>query len=340
MHAATPNRLFDFLQAQIIQPAGGPKRSAKNGAGSSGPAAARARPGPDWLKDAIYSPGDAGQQDELHRQIRDELVAELRPEGFTQAATVDALASDYLQLARLRAMAVALQRPALSREDAEICTLVAAKQRLHEVVTLALERGGAGRGFGCTQEQGEFLAGRVMDLLQGIQANVDQADAEAAEAEEAPLQDESDGEPTATPPAGTKAGPRTEAEVEAEKTHLAALPAFEDEDLSHLRELLALVAPAKRRFADHRYVTAVFCGTQRPTRGDPERLGALLKELAANVRVALGVRESSMQRMRRLVEERLEFVARHPNELMIIERHIAGIESAIGRKLKALRPKR
>ena len=83
------NRLFDFLQAQIIQPAGGPKRSAKNGAGSSGPAAARARPGPDWLKDAIYSPGDAGQQDELHRQIRDELVAELRPEGFTQAATVD-----------------------------------------------------------------------------------------------------------------------------------------------------------------------------------------------------------------------------------------------------------
>ena len=58
------------------------------------------------------------------------------------------------------------------------------------------------------------------------------------------------------------------------------------------------------------------------------------------MRVALGVRESSMQRMRRLVEERLEFVARHPNELMIIERHIAGIESAIGRKLKALRPKR
>ena len=50
---------------------------------------------------------------------------------------------------------------------------------------------------------------------------MDQADAEAAEAEEAPLQDESDGEPTATPPAGTKAGPRTEAEVEAEKTHLA-----------------------------------------------------------------------------------------------------------------------
>ena len=57
----------------------------------------------DLVGRLIVPLSDTTKQDLLFRQIRDRLIEEFRPSTFSQMATVDELADDYVRLIRARA---------------------------------------------------------------------------------------------------------------------------------------------------------------------------------------------------------------------------------------------
>src|SRR5688572_20867288 len=127
------NRIAGLLDVEVRRPvpvvrtAAQRTASRRNGTLSRGPVTdeGKARSRMSALKHGLLAkqiapPGDAREHDRLFWKARRELEREFKPGTFSARCAIDALASDFVQAARARAMTEALQRPApLPAEDLE-----------------------------------------------------------------------------------------------------------------------------------------------------------------------------------------------------------------------------
>jgi hypothetical protein len=103
---ATINRIIGLMDEAPAAPAAREKTPASGKAGATARSSKRGS-----VERLISLSNDVRKQDKLFRQIRRELMDEFRPETFTARMTVESVASDLIQVARLRQMAEALQQP-------------------------------------------------------------------------------------------------------------------------------------------------------------------------------------------------------------------------------------
>jgi len=105
----------------------GKARSSRNGALGRGPVTAegKARSSRNAIKHGLFArqfapPGDMRKHDRLFNSIRAELYDEFQPETFIECSTVDRMAHEYVNLARVHQMIEMIQRPTpLQPDDAE-----------------------------------------------------------------------------------------------------------------------------------------------------------------------------------------------------------------------------
>ena len=327
MVQASNNRISDLMDHEDVPPAAvvpAPatlrteaqrEASRRNGSLGHGPVTAggKAKSRLNALKHGLLArvvapPSDARRQDLMYEKARRRLAEEFRPATFSACAAVDALASDYVQLARARQMVEVLQRPrAMTAEDDQKWRTLQDRRRDLRLAERALARcdackEGIGEGgdecrpFDFKRADADRLADQVAALME--QARGDLADVEAEEAR---------GEGPTDP--------------------------FEWEEVDRLRRLVDGVGEAADRFADRVSMTSAFRGAADLAAGDLVRLGGPLEFIARSLRPWLAREERFEEHVRRLQAKLQGDLARAPEQLMLLERYVAGIEKAIERKL-------
>ena len=329
MVQASNNRISDLMGHEDVPPAAAVpvpavlrteaqrEASRRNGSLGRGPVTAegKARSRLNALKHGLLArvvapPSDARRQDLMYEKARRRLVEEFRPATFSACAAVDALASDYVQLARARQMVEVLQRPrAMTAEDDQKWRTLRDRRRDLRLAERALARCDAGdtandvgkggdgnRPFDFKRPDADRLADQVAALME--RARGDLADVEAEEAR---------GEGPTDP--------------------------FEWEEVDRLRRLMDGVGEAADRFADRAHMTSAFRGAAAFAPGDVARLGGPLAFIVRSLRLWLAREERFEEHVRRLQAKLQGDLARAPDQLMLLERYVAGIERAIERKL-------
>lgn len=169
------NRLSGIIDDATASPASTEAQreaSRRNGAKSRGPVSdegkARSRLNSvkhGLLAKVITPPGDPRQHDLLYRRYRQELIDELKPSSFSERALVDALASDYVQLGRARAMIEAAQRmPSMNKQDQATWELIQHRRREERHLDDAVVRIDAGQPPATTMKTARFL----LDMLKAL----------------------------------------------------------------------------------------------------------------------------------------------------------------------------
>ncbi|MCE9589606.1 MAG: hypothetical protein K8S99_03685 [Planctomycetes bacterium] len=153
--------------------------SRRNGAQSHGPNtdAGKARSRLNSLKhgllaSAITPPTDRRGDDQLYRDVRQALVEGFNPVGFTPHALIDTLAADYIDLARVRRLIEAVQRPpALTVEEAkQLERAEHLKRQLMHLETVA--SAASGGAWPCPPEVVTSVADILATLMTGMEADV------------------------------------------------------------------------------------------------------------------------------------------------------------------------
>jgi hypothetical protein len=304
-----PNRISHLLDGPPQRSPRSPAQreaARRNGARGRGPVTAegKARASLNSLRHGLLArvlapPADPRGDHQAYRKIRRALVEEFNPATFTQTALLDALAHDYVQLARCRRMLEALHRPAaLTREDAIAWEAVQLARRDLKGLTKLLARLDAGQLPACPPALASRIAGRVAHYVRQLEADL-------------------------TP------GP--------EQMSPEEMDDFERQELRGLEENWAVVLPARARLADAAHVAAVLVGGKRAGATERGRLRHVLGQLAAWSRRHGDVGGELEKRVRRGQEQALLALARAPEQLLVIDRYRGRIERAVERKLAQLR---
>lgn len=293
--------------------------SRRNGALSRGPrtAAGKAISARNSLKHGIFAkklmpPGDSREHDRLYDHARAELAKQFDPQTFTDYATIDALAADYVQRARIYQMIEVLQRPpGITLDD------VARWHRMHEVraeidlLDRAIAELPDGE-FACEVEEAELLG-------QAVSKFVDRTLGEAAQA-------------------GIRGGrtqPPAEDPAEDPDDDLD-VPIFDDWEIEELEGQLRMIGRFRRRFADASCVMSVLTGGARPKKGELDRLRDILRHIRETRQQFLALERDVEDRLRRAERRAVAEAAWSPEPLMLLHRYQREIEREIERKIDSL----
>ena len=317
-----PNRIHDLLDDVIpaARSAAQTAASRRNGARSRGPvtAAGKAASRCNALKHgllgrAVMPAAETGDYARLYRRSRQQIIEQFHPAGFTGRAVADALAGDYVQLARVRTMIESLQRPdALTAAETEEWLGLAAKRRDRKLIEALVSRIDGGRRLNCAAAAAKRLAGRVADMIQHIEAD---RQAEAEEADPSP------------PPAA----------LAPEKKIPDAAQAFADAEAAEQLQLDTVIAAGRKELANRAWLVAVLSGRRAATKPAMKRLGVVLAQLAHGLTDWTDKERKLRQRTVQSQDAVLAAMAADPAKLMLLDRYRARLEAAIAKKIRALK---
>lgn len=180
------SRISEFLTSPVprLRSAAQRQASRQNGSRSRGPTTAggRERSRGNALTHGLFAkaiapPGDYRGRDVLFGEICRQLVLEFAPTSFSEQATVDSLAGDYLRLTLAKQIAEAsLPVCALPQRDAEGWKALAAAEERLGLVTQTLQRcRGEGR-VALPAAKAQPLADRLAKLLAGVEKDLAELD--------------------------------------------------------------------------------------------------------------------------------------------------------------------
>jgi hypothetical protein len=228
------------------------------------------------------------------------LVEEFKPGTFTETLAVTSLARDFVQLGRATQMIETLQRPgAIRPEDSAKWLQVKEAQQNLRLMERVLAHDGNDMPI-VTKLQAERLADRIAGVIEGFRADNAQA-VEEGEPQEPDLYPE------------------------------------EVEQLRHSREMMALIGKAEKRLTGQTHMTAVFCGREKPARGDWRLVRTLLEESKKGLQFYLTGQTSFIRQMERVRNDPIEKFAKEPEHLILLTRYLTKIERGIERKIRQLR---
>ena len=174
----SPNRIAGLLPAPWPVPRTAAQQAASqaNGRKSRGPrtVAGKAKTSLNALRHGLLArnyapPADMRNQDVLYRRIHSALTDEYRPRTFTAAALVAGLASDFVQLSRIRTMLEYLQKPQLDPESQAAWEKVADRQRWQRRMESTLTETLAGRVARLMAPAAEVFESRVIPRASKIE---------------------------------------------------------------------------------------------------------------------------------------------------------------------------
>jgi hypothetical protein len=266
-------------------------------------------------------PDDFRRLRPAYRRIRAELIAQYRPTSFTEAAEIDALASDMLRAARARGVIeAAMCPPALpSRIDASWRRVPAVEANLKAArhALTALEHGELPL---LPQAAAERLGKSLAGLVSVVAADVAAADAE----------DQGD----APSPAPAGMSPAAAARV-------AGREAFDAEELRGLRALIATLGQAVKKYQDAGHLTEWLTGHRTVTMPTRNRLIAVLRHKITNTTSWLvGQQEEARPQVERATANKLAALSQDPGRLLLLETYLGRIERGIARAKDRLEQRR
>jgi hypothetical protein len=265
----------------------------------------------DLLAHLIAPPSDARRQDLLFGQIRDRLIEEYRPTTFTQTATIDLLAHDYVQLIDARAAKEAPQPPPSLFAVTAVAAAAEKRQRLNSIhknlesISAALEfLGGIKRR--CEPEQAEHVADLICRWIKRLEMDV-------AQTQESPAEYEI---------------------PKVKKQHrklLAMIEECEKQELQELQAEWASLQKSIKKLTDREHLYYFFAGLSPAGRRECGQLEGLLQKMYEN-----------QQNLKyfcriRVTQNDVAQVQEQPTkELILAQRRISDLEKSIDRKLKSL----
>ena len=306
-----PNRIAEILDEPTIRyVARSPAQreaSRRNGSRSRGPATAagRARSAMNSLKHGLLArviapPHDPRLHDRLFLEIRKQLMSEFAPRSFTDAATIDALASDYVQMVRARSLIETASRPAIlsAEEQARWEMLASAKRDMDSFKELAanLDAGGVLHHTGPEADQ---LARQLARTLGQVEEDL-AVDADDAHADE-------------------------------------MCDAHDETETRRLSELASLLGPARTEWADPAHLAQLLDGSRRINRADRHRLRALVGYHIDAAQLWIRGQRPLEDRVQGLLDQANHQLLETSERLMLLATYLARIEHSIERKLTRLR---
>ena len=254
------------------------------------------------LAAVITPPQDFRGLDLLYRQIRRRLIAEFTPATFSGQATVDALAHDFVRLARAKRVLEASQRPRdLPPEDEERRLQLVAARRDLALFRSALAAWAAHEPWEFPLPQASRIASRLMAMLAGVEQDL-------AEADDPDLE------------------PMDPIDVELR--------------IPQTRMIKALGA-SRKRFNDRALLMGALTGERPLGKVANRRLRALLVFAAESTRSYLEQNKTTWTHLQRLADNDAARGATVENLplLLKLERYQGQIERAIDRKIRRLQGK-
>lgn len=278
--------------------------SRRNGAVSRGPVTAegKAKSRLNSLKHGLLArvlvpPADFRNHHRLYIQIRRELIEELQPATFTQRAAVDALARDYVQLARAGAMTEALQQTAAPVDDdlAKRWDQVVEARNAVRAMAAAQKLLLGSDLPGCKSPAADLVAGRIVDAVEQLRADLTPSEDDVPEDE---------------------------------------LNDFERAELQNLKEQWAKVRPPRDEMPAKTRIAAVLRGDKRPAAAERKWLRRVLEYVAEATRAWIGTQEDVRRQVEGRQAASLAALASKPDHLMLLFRYERAIQKMIDDRLK------
>ncbi len=304
----SPNRvtpLFDPSPVEVRTRTPAQKEaSRRNGALSRGPLTdeGKSRSSLNAVKHGLLArnltpAADPRGHDVLYRRLHKQLLHELQPRTFSEQALVDALAHDYLQLSRARAMSEILQQgPGLNPEEVKRWEMLQEARRERGAIRSLLAGLKEDRTGNCSAPVARRLAKLIVEQVEGTYEYLN---------------------------------PTEEVTPENE------LDEYEKGELQQMKDRWARIEPVRARLSDHENVVKLFTGRRhawsRELKAVRHLLELQLERCRQQIEANITVERVSMQAQ----ETWLKSLAGQPEKLLLIDRYVQGIERSIRLKLAA-----
>ena len=194
-------------------------------------------------------------------------------------------------------------------------------QRDLAIMSRLLELKGMPEGPLCSREEARHLARRVRVLLEGIQADFDEAAAAKAFPVQRPQNEES------VPPDGC---PRPPDGSEPDEVDLEA------EDDARRQRLLDTLGDSHKQYLDEQHVLAMLCGDRILTSEDWTRVRALLEVMTHYATWHVNGNDSLLRRVAQVQRQNLQTLVAATEALLQLEQYVCDLERVIERKLERL----
>lgn len=250
------------------------------------------------LARVVIPPADIRHQDRLYRRIHSELTAELKPATFRQRAALDALARDYVQLARAGAMTEMLQRVSTPANDElkRKWEVVSETRRVLKSVEEARSAVAEGHSIILKVSAARHAAKRLVEMLDQFRADVTPSDDDVPENE---------------------------------------LSDYEREELRQLRVQWAKIRPPRGKMLTEHRVATLLRGEGEANRGEIAWLARVLDYATGIFRAWLATQKDVEAKMKERAASSLAALAGKPDHLLLLNRYERAILKTIDHRLKS-----
>jgi len=315
------------------------------------------------LAKVITPATDPRGEDAIFRAFRAQLTDEYQPQGVMQVTTVDLLASDFVQLARIRQMREALLRPAVEdRDAAAVRRQAVAAHRLH-VLRVVLDALRADGPLLLAEDE----AAQAAVVLRGHAESLERDEADRRDEADTDEEAEAAARPAVAAPPGAAAGPaagrdgprgpddgggtrKYQANGPAAPAPEAAAPpppphvpprgagdeALEAEEERQWRELADVLAPLRGVLADVERIRAVLAGRAELTAADRPAWVRLLELVVRTTGERLRDDPGVADRYARSTESKMLELAKGLDDLRNLARYEGTLMNSIRRHLRVL----